>query len=207
MKSFQILIGLMVVTEVVVAGAGLSRLPEQIASGTDGRDALDGGLPKDVNPDSRSRLALIKREALDERGKWVYDAAGPGGPQGAIALRLHRSGVDVRWDSPLGRQLTELAIITTAREHDQPYEWSLHEMEAVAVGLAPAVIDVVQYRKPLTGLTVSAETYARAVKVFGQRDLSDFVVGVMAPHARDAAMLTAFDQHLPPGQKPLLPMP
>jgi len=29
----------------------------------------------------------------------------------------------------------------------------------------------------------------------------------MAPHARDAAMLTAFDQYLPPGQKPLLPMP
>ena len=26
-------------------------------------------------------------------------------------------------------------------------------------------------------------------------------------HARDAALLIAFDQQLPPGQKPLLPMP
>ena len=54
---------------------------------------------------------------------------------------------------------------------------------------------------------VSAETYARAVRVFGLWDLSDFVVGLMARHASDAGMLTAFDQHLPPGQKPLLPMP
>ena len=51
-----------------------------------------------------------------------------------------------------GRQLTELAILATAREHDQPYEWSLHEMEALAVGLDPAVIDVVRHRKPPAGL-------------------------------------------------------
>ena len=91
--------------------------------------------------------------------------------------------------------------------------------------LDPAVIDVVRLRKPTTGLgekeaalidfgrelfgkhNVSAETYARAKKVFGQRDLSDFVVNVMTPHARDATLLIVFDQHLPPGQKPLLPMP
>jgi hypothetical protein len=30
---------------------------------------------------------------------------------------------------------------------------------------------------------------------------------VMAPHAREAALLTAFDQQLPAGQKPLLPIP
>ena len=71
---------------------------------------------------------------------------------GAAAIRLRGSGVNVRWDSPLGRPLMELAILTTAREHDQPYEWSLHEMEAVAVGLDPDVIDVVRHRRPLMGL-------------------------------------------------------
>ena len=119
MKSIQILVGLLLVTGAGVAGAGLGGLPEQVASGTGGRTALDGALPKDVDPESRSRLPLIKREALDERGKKIYDAAGPDGPHGAAALRLHKSGVDVRWDSPLGRQLTELAIITTALVHDQ----------------------------------------------------------------------------------------
>ena len=68
--------------------------------------------------------------------------------------------------------------------------------------------DLIDFGRELHGKhTVSAETYARAKKVFGQRDLSDFVVNVMAPNARDAVLLIVFDQHLPPGQKPLLPMP
>src|SRR5262245_38567907 len=71
----------------------------------------EGGLPRDIHPDSRNRLAPLKA-----------------GVSGIDAIRLHASGVDVRWQSPLGRQLTELAILTSAREHDQPYEWSLHEM-------------------------------------------------------------------------------
>lgn len=83
---------------------------------------------------SRSRLPLINREDLDEQGKKACDAAAAsspsGRPEGVPAIRLHRSGVDVRWDSAVGRRLSELAIITTAREHDQPYDWSLHELEA-----------------------------------------------------------------------------
>ncbi len=116
----------------------------------------DAALPKDVYPDSRSRLPLIKREDLDEQGKKAYDAAAAsspsGRPEGVPALRLHRSGVEVRWDSAVGRRLSELAIITTAREHDQPYEWSLHEMEALSVGLEPEIVDRVRHRRPLTGL-------------------------------------------------------
>src|SRR5262249_8528475 len=60
-----------------------------------------------------------------------------GATDSAAAIRSHRSGVDVRWENKVGRALSELAILATAREHDQPYEWSLHEMEAIAVGLDP----------------------------------------------------------------------
>ncbi len=80
----------------------------------------EGPLPEDVHPDSRNRLP-------------GHATNSPGGSIGAAAIRLYGSGVNARWESPLGRPLTELAILTTAREHDQPYEWSLHEMEAVAV--------------------------------------------------------------------------
>ena len=171
----------------------------------------EGPLPEDVHPDSRNRLP-------------GHATNSPGGPIGAAAIRLYGSGVNVRWESPLGRPLTELAILTTAREHDQPYEWSLHEMEAVAVGLDPAVIDVVRHRGPVTGLadreaalitfgrelfgmhTVSAETYANAVRLFGNTNLVD-LVGVMGQHAADATLLIAFDQHLPAGQQPLLTKP
>lgn len=164
-------------------------------------------LPKDVYPDSRNRLPVLKP-----------------GVQGVAAVRLHGSGVDVRWQSPLGRQLTELAILTTAREHDQPYEWSLHEMEALAVGLDPAVIDVVRHRRPVARLTdkqaiiieigreifgrhaLASDTYARALRILGKTDLVD-VVSLMANYAATATRLTAFNQQMPPGWKQFLPLP
>jgi hypothetical protein len=164
-------------------------------------------LPRDVNPESRNRLPALKP-----------------GNQGVEAIRLHASGVDVRWLSPLGRQLTELAILVAAREHDQPYEWSLHEMEALAVGLDPGVIDIVRNRKPITGIAdkqaviieigreifgkhaLSAPTYARALQVLGRTDLVD-VVSLMGNYAATATRLTAFNQQMPPGWKQSLPLP
>jgi hypothetical protein len=166
-----------------------------------------GRLPADINADSRNRLPVLKP-----------------GVEGVEAIRLHGSGVDVRWQSPVGRALTELAILASAREHDQPYEWSLHEMEALAVGLEPAVIDVVRHRKPLAGVaerpaiiievgrdvfgkhTLGSDTYARALKILGKTNLVD-VVSVMAAYAGTATRLTAVNQQMPPGWKQLLPLP
>ena len=231
MRSVQVLAGLL-----LVAGASGAvsepNLSAQVPSGTNGRAVLEseGTLPKDVFPDSRNRLPLIKREGLDERGRKAYDDAvaasnsGSGVPQGVAAIRLHGSGVDVRWASPLGRRLTELAIVATARECDQPYEWSLHEMEAVAVGLDPAVIDVVRHHKPLIGVgdketvviqldreivgkhKLTSETYARALKLLGENDLVDIVL-LMAQYAGTATRLTAFNQQMPPQMKQFLPLP
>jgi 4-carboxymuconolactone decarboxylase len=167
----------------------------------------DGNLPKDIDPASRSRLPLLKA-----------------GVRGVDAIRLHASGVDVRWQSPLGRQLTELAILTSARAHDQPYEWSLHEMEALAVGLDRAVIDVVRHGRPVSGLTpqqamivemgrelfgthaLSSATYARALGTLGKTDLVD-IVSLMANYAGTATRLTAFNQQMPPTWAQLLPLP
>jgi alkylhydroperoxidase family enzyme len=166
-------------------------------------------LPSDVFPDSDSRLPVI-------------DASGS---QSAVdAIRLHGSGVIVRWESPLGRALTELVILVTARAHDQPYEWSLHEMEALAVGLDPAVIDIVRHRMPLTGVgetesiiielgreifgthTLSSETYARAVDILGTSNLVD-IVDLMGNYTATGIRLTAVNQQMPPGWKQFLPLP
>jgi alkylhydroperoxidase family enzyme len=146
-----------------------------------------------------------------------------GTTDGAAAIRTHRSGVDVRWENMVGRALSELAILATAREHDQPYEWSLHEMEAIAVGLDPAVIDVVRNRKPLAGVPdkettivalareiaahkVTPETYSRALTNFGETTLID-VVSLMGNYAATATRLSAVNQQLPPGWKQFLPLP
>jgi 4-carboxymuconolactone decarboxylase len=171
--------------------------------------AAQDRLPSDIDPVTRNRLPAI---------------AGATVTHGPAAIRLHGSGIAVRWVSPLGRALTELAILTSAREHDQPYEWSLHELEGIAVGLDPAVIDVVRHRRPLTGLPekesiiiqlgreifstdkLSSETYARALRILGKTNLVD-IVALMGDYSGTAARLTAVNQHMPAGWKQFLPLP
>lgn len=191
--------------------------------------AVESTLPKAINPDSRNRLSLIKREDLDERRKKAYDAAvasyaGAAPPIGA-EIRLHgRPITNIQLESPLGHALMQLAILTTARAHDQPYEWSLHEMQAIAVGLDPKVIDQVRNRKPLNRVAdkeaviirmgreifgshrLSTETYSQALSLLGESNLVD-VAALMADYARTSATLTAFNQQLPPGWKQFLPLP
>jgi hypothetical protein len=165
-------------------------------------------LPADVHPDSRNRLPSL----------------GPGALGGVDGIVAHGSGVIVRWEFALGRPLSELAILTVARELDQPYEWSLHEVEALAVGLESEVIEVVKHRRPLTGLgdreaaivqmgreligghALSAETHARAEALLGRTNLVDIAM-LMGEYAEDAVRLTAFNQHMPPGWRQFLPLP
>jgi len=198
----------------------------QTPASPNGRSAADAALPRDVHPDTRNRLPPIEPARLSAQMNKAYAAAvaaSPGGPRGMAAIRLHRSGVDVRWDARIGRRLSELAIITMAREYDQPYEWSLHEMEALSVGLEPQIADVVRNRRPLTGLgekeaaivqlgreigkhKVTPETYARALKLFGETDLVD-AVDLMSNYAGTAVNLSAANQWMPPQMKQFLPLP
>ena len=188
-----------------------------------------GQLPEDVHPDSRSRLPPIERSELDVERRATYDAAvraerSAGFLTGAAALRFHGSGTNLRWSAPMGRQLTELTILATAREYDQPYEWALHELEALAVGLDAGIIDIVRHRRPINGLgdrdaiiievgrelfgtrQLSADTYARALALLGKTNLVD-VIDVMGRYASTAATLTAFNQQMPVGWRQSLPLP
>ncbi len=184
--------------------------------------ARAGQLPDDIHPDSLSRLPPIDREELDAERRAAYDAESS--PMGAAALRLHGSGASLRFSAPMGRQLTELTILTAAREYDQPFEWALHELEALAVGLDAGIIDIVRHRKPLTGLSdreaiiievgrelfgsrrLSADTYARALGLLGKTNLVD-VIDVMGRYAGTAATLTGFNQQMPAGWRQSLPLP
>jgi 4-carboxymuconolactone decarboxylase len=185
-------------------------------------------LPEDVYPDSRNRLPLVKREDLNEERKKIYDAAfaktnSIAGLQGDVGIRLHSVTDDVRYESPLGRALTELAIITAAREAEQNFEWTLHAEEALRVGLERSIVDIVRFKKPVTGLgdketaiitvgremaqnhSVSPETFAFALKALGKSNLVDMVV-TMARRANETPLIWA-DQHLPLDWKEIVPMP
>lgn len=188
-------------------------------------------LPQDVYPDSRGRLPLVKREDLDEEGKKTYDnasspntttLAGLAGPSG---IGLHGSrGENLREVTRVDRRLQELARLVVAREMDQVFEWTVHEPVALKEGLEPAIIDIVRYRKPLTGVPekeaaiiqlgreifekhkVSSETFARAYKLLGDRNLVD-LCNFMGSYTNTAIKLHTVDAHLPYDRKPLLSVP
>jgi len=135
------------------------------------RDETSGGpamtaLPKDIHPESRSRLPLPKREALDEQGKRVYDSVlDPKRPtlagfQGPAGIWLHSPRVGepfremnriLRNEVPLAPRLRELAILVTAREFDSQFEWTAHEPVALKEGLDAKVLDTVKFRKAVSG--------------------------------------------------------
>jgi 4-carboxymuconolactone decarboxylase len=178
-------------------------------------------LPNDIHPDSRSRLPLIRAQSQAPQTNLYARQLAPEGT-GPAHIGRHAGSLALL-EGSMGRRLMALAVLVTAREHDAQYDWTSNEPVALKEGLEPAVIDVVRHRRPLTGIGekeaaliqfgrelfdshhVSPETYARALKNFGERDLVD-VVGLMGQHAADAVLLAAFDQQLPAGQAPLLPV-
>lgn len=190
--------------------------------------AQDGALPSDVSPDSRNRLPLLRPENAPERAKRTYDNAMgnfAGFPPKGPSMRLHASPVvNLQMQSPLGLDLSQVAILITGREHDQPYEWSLHELQALSVSLDPRVIDVIRRNQPTSKLPVKeaiiievgrevfrshklgSDIYARALGILGQTNLVD-VVALMSDYAGVCATLTAFNQQMPPGFKQFLPLP
>jgi len=130
----------------------------------------------------------------------------------------------LRYEAGFSPRVREVAILTTAREMDSQFEWAAHEPEALKEGVDPRVIDVIKHRKPTAGLDetdatiielgrqtfrdhkVTPEIFAKAKALFGPNKLIELVM-LMGNYAGTAALLTAVDMQLHPGQKPLLPIP
>jgi 4-carboxymuconolactone decarboxylase len=126
------------------------------------------GLPKDIDPQSFSRLPLLTRDDMkDEDGKRIYDtlAGGPGktvGATGPVAISLYSPKVAeaiqmlnqyLRFHGVLDHRDSEVAILVAAREFDQQYEWSGHERAAQAAMVPEPVIDAIKYGKDAAGLS------------------------------------------------------
>jgi 4-carboxymuconolactone decarboxylase len=193
-------------------------------------------LPKDIDPQSFSRLPIVKREDLDEDGKRIYDmlAGGEGktaAPTGPVAISLYSPKVAeavqmlnqyLRFHGVLKPRDYEVAILVAAREYDQQYEWSGHEMSARAAKVPQPVIDAIKHNQPADGFSdrdkllitfardsfhkhkISSELYAQAVEAFGRQGTLELAT-IIGDYAMAAIMLTATDQHLPTGRENLLP--
>jgi 4-carboxymuconolactone decarboxylase len=145
-------------------------------------------LPADIDPESRCRLPLVKREHLDDHGKKIFDShvdpkggtirglKGPGG------LGLHSPelshltrpvGRYLRFEAPESPRIRETAILITARMCDSRFEWAAHEPEALSVGVPQKVIDVIKFHRRVTGLDDTDQiiiTLGR--ETFGKRKVS-----------------------------------
>ncbi len=175
--------------------------------------------PSDIHPDSRNRLPLLPENTIRPGILYSRPAGGSPAGTGPGQIGLHSAGLKALQAS-VSPLVIDVAILATAREYESAYDWTVNELAAAGRGLEPKVIDVIRDRAPTTGLNeqyaslielareahtkhnVSAQTYARALKAFGEKDLVA-LVQVMGQHAAEAVVLTAFDQQLPPGQAPL----
>jgi 4-carboxymuconolactone decarboxylase len=178
----------------------------------------------------REELSAEEQAAYDRLsntgGENLRGLRGPGGIQlhsPELSRRSRPVNHYLRFEAGLGGRVRELAILATARELDSQFEWAAHEGEARRKGIAPELIDTVHYRHRLEavaeedaiiialareilgGRRVSSETYARCLAHFGRRALVD-LVALMGNYAATAALLTAFDMQLDPGQEPGLPL-
>ena len=198
-----------------------------------GGDSAAAPLPKDVLPESRNRLPLPRREDVDDAGKAVFDEMTvksqhplPRLFDPLLAKPMSQSAYYLKFQTGLPSRLLEIAVLVTARELDCQFEWTQWEQDANNVNdprhIEQSTVDIIKYNKPTVGLgekeaaiialgremlgqkKVSSATFANVQRLMGPRftvDLIELMVGYSACRTE----MTAFDQQLMVGQKPLLP--
>jgi hypothetical protein len=185
-------------------------------------------LPPDINPVTFSRLPPVTPADLDEEGKRLLAARtnytpGPGPNHVSIySPREIDLGIPSGAKSPVGPRYFQLAVLIIAREIDQQYEWTAHELAGRRQGLEQSVIDVVKYDRDVASLSekdatlitfgrrlyrehrVSSELWEKMVTLFGRQRTVQLMM-IMGEYFRAGFMMNAVDQHLPPGREALMP--
>jgi len=185
-------------------------------------------LPRDIDPVTLSRLPPVTAGDLDEEGKRLLAARtnytpGPGPAHVTIySPRELDLGIPSGAKSPVGQRNFQLAVLITAREIDQQYEWTAHELAGRRQGLEQSVIDVVKYNRDVAGLSdkdatlitfgralfrehqVSSDLWANMVSQFGRQRTVQLMM-IMGEYFKAGFMMNAVDQHLPPGREALMP--
>lgn len=200
-----------------------------------GAPAMAQSLPSDIDPNTLSRVPEVKRSSMKAEDQAIYDKVaganrttpmlGPGGvslhmPKVAQAMDILNQYL--RYDSVIGRRYIEVAILVSAREFDQQYEWTFHEQAALKEGAPQATVDAIKHNGPVTALDakdaviirygreilrehrLSSATWAEAEAQFTQQGALE-IAAIMGDYLLAAVLLHAVDQRLPPDTKPLLP--
>jgi 4-carboxymuconolactone decarboxylase len=151
---------------------------------------------------------------------WVYSPL--------MAEHIFPASSYLRFGTEKDQRLTELVILTTAREVRSQYEWTSHEPLGLRAGLEPEIIDLVKRRADLDtagdlpGLgdrertliafareviseqKVSSATFSSALELFGEQGVMD-LAGLVGYYNFVNITLKTFDLQLAPGGERLLP--
>jgi len=141
-----------------------------------------------------------------------------------VMSQARAMGDYLRYKSAIGNTLSELAILVTAREWTQDYEWSVHYPIALKAGIKPEIADAVaEGRRPasmnpdeeivydyakelLRDKQVANATFERAKLRFGARGVVD-LTGIVGYYTFLAMQLNAAQYQAPKDAKKLPRMP
>jgi 4-carboxymuconolactone decarboxylase len=80
----------------------------------------------------------------------------------------------LRYKSAIGNTLSELAILVTAREWTQDYEWSVHAPIAVKAGVRPEIVDAIAEGRRPAGMSPDEEiVYEYAIELIKNKQVSN----------------------------------
>lgn len=141
-----------------------------------------------------------------------------------VMSQARATGDYLRYNSALGNVLSELAILITAREWAQDYEWYVHYPIAVKAGIKPDIANAIADARRPVGMSedeeivydfstelhknkrVSARTFERAEKRFGKKGVVD-LTGINAYYTLLAMQMNVAQYPVPKDAKKLARFP
>jgi 4-carboxymuconolactone decarboxylase len=186
-----------------------------------------------VNAAGQDRMPPIPAEKLSDRQRKAIeefkaarnaDISGPFVPllrSPEVMNRARALGDYLRFKSVLPPRLSEFAILITARQWTQQYEWNAHASLALKAGLSPEIVKAVaEGRRPAPmaedeeivhdfslelhqNRSVSDDTYARARSKFGEQGIID-LCGIAGYYSLLGMVMNTARTPLPAGTTPAL---
>ena len=141
-----------------------------------------------------------------------------------VMTQARAMGDYLRYQSAIGNTLSELAILVTAREWTQDYEWYVHHPIALKAGIKPEIADSIAEGRRPTGMSddeeivfefatellrtkqVSNRTFERAKARFGAKGIVD-LTGITGYYTLLAMQLNAAQYAMPKDGKKLPRLP
>jgi 4-carboxymuconolactone decarboxylase len=173
-------------------------------------------------PIPADKLTPAQKKSVELLAATPRGAAGGGGPfvpllrSPELMNRVQAVGEYLRFNNSLPQKLVEMAILMTARQWTQQYEWNAHHPLALKAGLKPEVaLAIASGRHPegmgddeemvynfvselLENKSVSDPTYARLLAKFGEQGVID-TTGLVGYYATLAGILNVARAPAQPG--------